>query len=121
MTDARSDNPDIIICISFAGGGVSPEQAEDWSNLIDVPANRPAFISKIVDYVLTNNLDGVDIDLEWDHVTSGYSGFVTELDTALNRQNKILTAALPNQTPLGAATKESRPTGARPRTTSGRL
>ncbi len=98
ISDALNDNPGIIICISLAGAALTPEQTKDWSDLIDIPSNRPAFISKIVDYVLTNNLDGVDIDLEWEHVTSGYSGFVTELDSALNTHNKIITAAFPNQT-----------------------
>jgi len=98
MSDALAENPDIIICISLAGGGLTSQQAEDWANLIDIPANRPAFISKIVDYVLTNNLDGVDVDLEWDRVTAGYSDFVTELDTALSPYDMIVTAAFPNQT-----------------------
>ncbi len=98
MADALNDNPNIIICVSFAGAGLTAQQAEDWSDLIDIPANRPAFISNIVDYVLTNDLDGVDIALEWGHVTSGYSDFVTELDAALNPHNKIITAAFPNHT-----------------------
>lgn len=98
MSDALSENPEIIICISLGGGVLSAQQANDWSNLIDIPANRPAFISKIVDFVVTNNFDGVDMDLEWGHVTSGYSPFVIDLDTALSLQNKILTAAFPNQT-----------------------
>ncbi len=98
INQARTANPDIIICISLAGGSLTPEIATNWSNLIDIEANRPAFISKIVDYVLTNSLDGVDVDLEWDHVTIGYSGFVTELKTALDAHNKIITAALPNNT-----------------------
>lgn len=98
ISDALNDHPDIIICISLAGAGLTAEQTENWSNLIDNPSNRPAFISKIIDYVLSNNLDGVDVDLEWEHVTSGYSGFVTELDSALDKHNKIITAAFPNQT-----------------------
>lgn len=98
MSDALSDNPDIMICISFAGAALTAQQTEDWSDLIDIPANRPAFISNIVDFVVENNLDGVDIDLEWGHVTSGYSDFIIELDTALSPHNKTLTAAFPNQT-----------------------
>lgn len=98
VSDARTDNPDIIICISIAGGAISPEQKQIWSDLIDIPANRPGFIAKIVDYVLQNDLDGVDVDLEWDLVTSGYSDFVLELNTALDNHNKLLTAALPATT-----------------------
>ena len=95
MDDISSD---IIISISLAGGAISAETTQYWSDLIDIPANRPSFIAKIVDYVLTNDLDGVDVDLEWDLVTSGYSGFVLELNTALDAQQKLITAALPNGT-----------------------
>ena len=98
ISDARSANPDIIISISLAGGALSQEQANNWSNLLDNAANRPPFIEKIINYVNTNNLDGVDVDLEWDHVTIGYSDFVTELKTALVSHHKLLTAALPNNT-----------------------
>lgn len=107
ISDALNDNPGINICISLAGAGLSAEQTENWSNLIDIPSNRPAFIAKIVDYVLLNHLDGVDVDLEWEHVTSGYSGFVTELDSALDRHNKIITAAFPNQTLFSAVSDDA--------------
>jgi len=96
VTDALEKNPDIIIMISLAGAALSTQQENDWSKLIDIPANRPAFIAKIVDYVLSNNLDGVDVDLEWSHVTSGYSDFVVELNAALDEHNKLITVALPN-------------------------
>jgi len=95
MADAVSDNPNIVIFISLAGGALTSEQAINWSNLIDIPANRPAFINKIVEYVVLNNFDGVDLDLEWSHVTSGYSDFAVELDAALTAKNKLFSAALP--------------------------
>ncbi len=98
ITDAVNDNPNLVIMISLAGAALSTQQASDWSKLIDIPKNRPAFITKIVNYVLANNLDGVDIDLEWSHVTSGYSDFVIELKAALDLEGKLLSAALPNQT-----------------------
>jgi len=98
MSDAKNDNPNIVIMVSLAGASLTAQQTNDWSNLIDIPANRPAFITKIVNFVLANNLDGVDVDLEWSHVTSGYSDFVVELDAALDVHGKLITAALPNQT-----------------------
>lgn len=98
VSKAIDANPNITICISIAGGGLTAQQKQYWSNLIDIPANRPRLISNIVNYVLENKLDGVDVDLEWGAVTKGYSGFVTELDEALTAHNKILTAAFPNQT-----------------------
>ncbi|QSW88253.1 glycoside hydrolase [Flavobacterium endoglycinae] len=94
---AKSVNPNIKICISLAGGVISQEQAANWSSLIDKSENRPAFIQHIIQFTEIHKLDGVDVDLEWDAVTTGYSGFVTELRKALPI-NKLLTAALPNNT-----------------------
>lgn len=92
---AKQDNPNIIISISL-GGGVLPEGAkENWLKFIDIPANRPIFISKIIHFVESNQLDGVDFDLEWDAVTAGYSDFAIQLNDSLKKYNKLFTAALP--------------------------
>ncbi|OMQ11587.1 glycosyl hydrolase family 18 protein [[Flexibacter] sp. ATCC 35103] len=93
---AKSVNPNIIISISLAGGVISEEQAANWSFLIDKPENRPALIQSIINFVALHHLDGVDVDLEWDAVTTGYSGFVLELRKTLTEHKKLLTAALPN-------------------------
>ena len=95
---AKSVNPSIIISISLAGGVISEEQASNWSFLIDKPENRPGFIQKIIGFVELHHLDGVDVDLEWNAVTSGYSGFIIELKKILTEHKKLLTAALPNNT-----------------------
>ena len=63
-----------------------------------VPQDRPILIDKIVNYVLDNGFDGVDVDLEWSHVTTGYSDFVIELRDALKAQSKGITAAYPSET-----------------------
>lgn len=93
---AKSVNPNIIISISLAGGVLSVEQAANWSLLIDKPENRPNLIQNIINFVQLHRLDGVDVDLEWDAVTVGYSGFVIELKKSLTVHKKLLTAALPN-------------------------
>jgi chitinase len=93
---AKSVNPNILISISLAGGVISAEQATNWSWLIDKPENRPNLIQNILNFVELHHLDGVDVDLEWDAVTIGYSGFVIELRKILTEHQKILTAALPN-------------------------
>jgi len=95
IDSARAQNPNIVICISVGGGGLDEGKKQIWSDLIDTPANRPAFISKIVAYVNNNNLDGVDVDLEWSAVTSGYTGFVISLSDSLHAAGKIMTSALP--------------------------
>ncbi len=92
ITKARQKGCKVFI--SLAGGYLTPTQEANW-NKLTLPANRPAFIQKIVQYVQTNNLDGVDIDLEWDYVVSWYSPFIIELKAALAPLNIPLTAALP--------------------------
>ncbi|RUT70079.1 glycoside hydrolase [Flavobacterium cupreum] len=93
---AKSVNPTIVISISLAGGVLSEEQAANWSFLIDKAENRPALIQSILNFVELHHLDGVDVDLEWEAVTTGYSGFVLELRKSLTERKKLLTAALPN-------------------------
>ncbi len=92
----KSVNPNIKVSISLAGGVITPEQAANWSSFIDNSSNRPLLIRNIIAYVNLHHLDGVDVDLEWDAVTSGYSSFILELKAALSKNNKLLTAALPN-------------------------
>jgi GH18 family chitinase len=92
---ARIENPNILILVSLGGAGLNETQQQNWANLIDNPANRPEFVSKIVSFVKANNLEGVDVDLEWDDVTSGYSGFVVMLSDSLHAAGKIMTSALP--------------------------
>jgi len=92
----KSINPNIKISISLAGGVLSEEVASNWKFLIDNPKNRPNLIQNIINFTALHKLDGVDVDLEWDAVTIGYSGFVLELRKELTAKNKLLTAALPN-------------------------
>src|SRR6056300_464035 len=98
LVKARADNSKIKIYISIGGGYLTDVQASTWSNLIDIEANRPEIINEIVSFVVDNNFDGVDVDLEWQYVTPGYSPFVIQLKTALSAKGKGMTAALPGVT-----------------------
>ncbi|EAR02086.1 glycosyl hydrolase family 18 protein [Maribacter sp. HTCC2170] len=98
VNDARSRNGDILIFISLAGGSLSVEQEINWSSFVDDNTKTSTLVDKIIDYVLLNDLDGVDVDLEWSHVTIGYSNFILTLNQALKKEDKLLTAALPNNT-----------------------
>lgn len=98
MDTARSQNSTIKIYISLAGGWLSDEEAETWKTFLASPADRSILVDKIVSYVLEHNFDGVDVDLEWSHVTAGYSDFILELSSALKDQSKGITAAYPSET-----------------------
>jgi hypothetical protein len=104
---AKKQNPNILVCISL-GGGVLPDGAkENWIKFIDTPANRPMLISKIIEFVKTNQLDGVDFDLEWDAVTAGYSDFAIQLNDSLKKYDKLFTAALPATTRYSQISKKA--------------
>ena len=82
------------VFISLAGGYLSPDAEAAWAENT-LPAKRAAFIQKIVQYVQTQQLDGVDIDLEWGYVEDWYSPFILELKAAHAPLQIPLTAALP--------------------------
>ena len=107
MDTARSQNSDIKIYISLAGGALSDQVSNTWKNFLSSPRDRPILIEKIVSYVLENGFDGVDVDLEWNHVTAGYSDFVIELRDALKAESKGITAAYPSETRYSLITQEA--------------
>ena len=107
VVKARNENNNIKIYISIGGGYLTDEQALIWSNSIDIKDNRPIIINEIVSFVVDNSLDGVDVDLEWQYVTSGYSNFVIELKSALSAKGKGMTAALPGTTKFDNITQEA--------------
>jgi GH18 family chitinase len=92
VTKAHQHNCQVFI--SLAGGAETTAQEAAWNSLM-AAAKRPAFIQKIVQYVQTHQLDGVDVDIEWQYVTSLYSPFIVDLKNALAQIGKPLSAALP--------------------------
>ena len=72
------------------GGGAAPA----WYATLLTPAHRAAFISNLVQLTTKNNLDGIDVDLEGEHIDTNYEAFVTDLQTALKHKDKMLTAAV---------------------------
>ena len=107
MDTARSQNSNIKIYISIGGGWLSDEIANTYKNFLASPQDRPILIDKIVSYVLDNGFDGVDVDLEWKYVTTGYSDFVIELRDALKEQSKGISAAYPSETRYSLITEEA--------------
>ena len=83
--------------LASMGGGQIPACAGDWATLLS-PASRPNLIKNILQYVKDYDLDGIDIDLEWEVMTKidtdgDYVPFVTELGAALHAEHKILSCA----------------------------
>ncbi len=83
------------VLVSMAGGGL-PACAGNWQTLLQ-PANRAALVTRVAQFVSDFNLDGVDIDIEGDLLTSidnagNYTPFIQSLRNTLPA-GKLLTAA----------------------------
>ena len=59
-----------------------------------VDTNRAKFIDSLVSSTIELHLDGIDVDLEGDHINKSYEGFVSDLSIALKAKGKIMTAAV---------------------------
>ena len=101
---AHAEN--VIVMLSLAGGALTPDWATAWAELTK-PQNRSAFIHKIVNYLEAHDLQGADVDLEWNHVDANYSGFVLELRDSLDSHGMLMTAALPGTTRYAHITDEA--------------
>ena len=107
VSRARSQNSNIKIYISLAGGALSSTVSDTWKNFLANSQDRPILVDKIVQFTKENNLDGVDVDLEWSHVTTGYSEFVLELKEKLSANSLGMTAAFPSETKYSLITTEA--------------
>lgn len=82
------------VFISIGGGGLSTVAEDTYRNKTD-EANRPALIHSLMNFILENNLDGVDVDLEGSMVQmSTYDGFVQDLMDSAKVYNIEVSAAL---------------------------
>ena len=87
---------DTKVIVSLGGGG----QSENFVPVASNDALRQKFIGNLVDFVKAHNLDGLDMDWEWEYNpvpaadTIAYNKLLTELREALPK-DKSLSAALP--------------------------
>jgi len=85
----------VKVLISIGGGGVS-EDAKARQLYFDLISdkNRAGFVQKLAAYVDSNQLDGLDVDLEGPAINKDYEAFVAELAKDLKPKKKLLTAAV---------------------------
>jgi chitinase len=90
INKARSNGVKVGISVS----GTSSIFAQMASNSV----SRTAFVNNVVNFVVNNNLDGLDMDWEYPSSSSGtditYVSLMTELSAALHSKNKFLSAAI---------------------------
>lgn len=92
---AKARTNHVKILVSIGGGSVSENQKwrERYFDLLN-DSRRAAFVSRLCDYVVEHDFDGVDVDLEGPAIGKDYGAFIAELGRVLKAKNKLLTAAL---------------------------
>jgi chitinase len=80
---AHKNNVKVIATI---GNGINLSMLADTS--------RANLIDSLVSSTVALQLDGIDVDLEGDHINKDYEGFVGDLSTALKANGKLMTAAI---------------------------
>ncbi|MCB0689061.1 MAG: hypothetical protein KDC53_21130 [Saprospiraceae bacterium] len=86
----------VEVFLSIAGGGIDSTLAAYWLQALQ-PQSRPKFIKEIIDFTEQYNLDGIDVDIEWNlipTITDLYTPFVVELKDALHANGKMISSAL---------------------------
>ena len=91
---AKSMNPDLKVFVSIGGGGRTEEIKQAYNKFL-LPENRAEFVHLLINYVHQHDLDGIDVDLEWEMVNEYYSPFVLNLADSLKSYGKQISAALP--------------------------
>jgi GH18 family chitinase len=87
----------VKVFMSIGGAGAPGTR---YKNLLSTTPNMNTFVTNIVNYAVTYNLDGIDVDIEGDILdgtiltAAQYQSFVTQLSTSLHAQGKLMTAAL---------------------------
>ncbi|GAC1382607.1 MAG: glycosyl hydrolase family 18 protein [Ginsengibacter sp.] len=76
--------------LASLGGGNSPVSLPR----LLMAENRDRFTDSIVNFIIANDLDGEDVDIEGDAVDSNYKTFVKELAEKLHHRKKLITAAI---------------------------
>ncbi len=93
ISTAHSHGVKVLISIGGASTGNSGTLQSTYYNLM-TSANRSSFSSLLKQYVVSNNIDGIDVDIEGSGINSDYNGFIQVLGDSLHSAGKLITAAL---------------------------
>lgn len=92
---AQAHKNKVKVLISIGGGFASENQSrrQRYFDLISDP-KRSGFVRKLADYLKSNDLDGLDVDLEGPAIGNDYGAFITALSKSLKPRGMLLTAAV---------------------------
>jgi GH18 family chitinase len=91
----RAHAHQVPVLISIGGGAASGDKAllKRYLELLTEP-RRAGFVTRLADYVVKHNFDGLDVDIEGPSINQDYGVFIRDLAQALKPRGKLLTAAL---------------------------
>ncbi|MEO8712603.1 MAG: glycosyl hydrolase family 18 protein [Parafilimonas sp.] len=90
VNNAHAANVKVLMSL---GGADLGRTKKNWKNLTQ-PENVQSFCTKLLNYVQSNNLDGLDIDIEGNIIGQNYGGFIQALSSVMKPKNKLVTAAV---------------------------
>ena len=92
---AKAHENKVKVLISIGGGSAAEGLIkENFHRLISTSDKRADFIHKLVTYLNTYQLDGLDVDEEGPAINEHYGAFVKQLADSLRPKGKLLTAAV---------------------------
>ena len=93
VSKAHQKNVKVLVSI---GGGYAAESIvkTNFLNLISTSQKRADFIHKILIYINSYKLDGLDVDIEGPSIDSNYGAFVKQLSDSLKPKGLLITAAV---------------------------
>lgn len=92
---AKAHANNVKVLVSIGGGSAADGTIKTYfHNLVSTSEQRAAFIHKIVLYLKTYKLDGLDVDEEGPAINSNYGTFIKQLADSLKPKGYLLTTAV---------------------------
>jgi chitinase len=88
----KAHDHQVKVLISVGGADLRGTKA-NWRHLTS-PEHVQQFSDRVLGYLIKNNLDGIDIDLEGDVIGTHYGDFIKVLSSTLKPRGKLVTAAV---------------------------
>lgn len=92
---AKAHENNVKVLVSIGGGSAGEGMIKDnFHRLISTSENRADFIHRLMVYLDTYQLDGLDVDEEGPAINNDYGSFIKQLADSLKPKGKLMTAAV---------------------------
>jgi GH18 family chitinase len=92
---ASAHENNVKVLISIGGGSAGEGMVKDnFHRLISTKENRADFIHRLMIYLDTYQLDGLDVDEEGPAINKDYGAFINQLSDSLKHRGRLMTTAV---------------------------